>query len=159
MDSTDLFSEGLSFDDVLLKPRRSDLLPGEADLSTQFTRNVSLNIPLVSAGMDTVTESRLAIAIAQEGGIGVIHKNLPPSNQSAKVDRVKRSQAGIITSPFTLTPDKSIQDAEDLMALYHVSGVPITDADGKLVGILTNRDLRFQEDYTIPISSVIFSPW
>ncbi|MDP7638721.1 MAG: IMP dehydrogenase [Candidatus Hydrogenedentes bacterium] len=157
MDSTDLFSEGLSFDDVLLKPRRSDLLPGEADLSTQFTRNVSLNIPLVSAGMDTVTESRLAIAIAQEGGIGVIHKNLPPSNQSAKVDRVKRSQAGIITSPFTLTPDKSIQDAEDLMALYHVSGVPITDADGKLVGILTNRDLRFQEDYTIPISSVMTS--
>ena len=107
--------------------------------------------------MDTVTESRLAIAIAQEGGIGVIHKNLPPSNQSAKVDRVKRSQAGIITSPFTLTPDKSIQDAEDLMALYHVSGVPITDADGKLVGILTNRDLRFQEDYTIPISSVMTS--
>ncbi len=157
MDSTDRFSEGLSFDDVLLKPRRSDLLPSDADLSTHLSRNVSLNIPLVSAGMDTVTEARLAIAIAQEGGIGVIHKNLSASEQAMEVDRVKRSQAGIITSPFTLTPDMTVQNAEDLMARYHVSGVPITNADGKLVGILTNRDLRFQEDYTVPISSVMTS--
>jgi len=147
--------EGLSFDDVLLVPAKSDVLPRDADLSTQFTRNVRLNIPLISAGMDTVTEARLAIAIAQEGGIGVIHKNLDIETQAIEVDRVKKSQAGIITHPFTLQADNSVQDAEDLMATYHVSGVPITDKDGVLVGILTNRDLRFLEDYTVKIDSVM----
>lgn len=155
MYSNDRFTEGLSFDDVLLKPARSDILPRDTDLRTQFTRNLPLNIPLVSAGMDTVTESRLAIAIAQEGGIGVIHKNLSIDEQAVEVDRVKRSQAGIITTPFTLTADQSVQDAEDLMARYHISGVPITDKDNKLVGILTNRDLRFLEDYSLLIREVM----
>lgn len=155
MHPDDRFSEGFSFDDVLLKPARSDVLPSEVDLTTLFTRNVPLSIPIVSAGMDTVTEARLAIALAQEGGIGVIHKNLSIDEQAGEVDRVKRSQAGIITDPFTLQPEDSVQDAEDLMSRYHVSGVPITEDGGKLVGILTNRDLRFQEDWTQPISEVM----
>jgi IMP dehydrogenase len=155
MKSDKRITEGLSFDDVLLKPAKSDILPRDVDLTTRFTRNVRLTIPLISAGMDTVTEARLAIAIAQEGGIGVIHKNLSFQDQSIEVDRVKKSQAGIITHPFTLQPHQSVQDAEDLMARYHVSGVPITDASGKLVGILTNRDLRFLEDYSVQINTVM----
>lgn len=155
MDNQERFSQGLSFDDVLLRPERSDVLPRDVDVTTRFSRNVTLNIPLVSAAMDTVTESRLAIAIAQEGGIGVIHKNLTIAQQAAEVDRVKRSQSGIITDPITLKPNQRVQDAEDLMARYHVSGVPITDDKGKLVGILTNRDLRFQEDWSVPISEVM----
>jgi len=155
MDLGERFLEGLSFDDVLLEPARSNVLPRDVDVGTQFTRNIRLNIPLVSAAMDTVTEARLAIAIAQEGGIGVIHKNLSPEQQAIEVDRVKRSQAGIISDPFTLGPNNSVQEAEDLMARYHVSGVPITDEHGKLVGILTNRDLRFQEDYSVPINTVM----
>ncbi len=147
--------EALSFDDVLLKPARSNVLPREADLSTRLTRRIPLNVPLLSAAMDTVTEGTLAIAIAQQGGIGVIHKNLPPEQQAAEVDRVKRSQSGMITNPFTLSADHSVQDAEDLMARYKISGVPITDDAGILVGILTNRDLMFLEDYTIPISAVM----
>jgi len=148
-------SSGLAFDDVLLRPARSNVLPRDANVAAQFTRNIQLHIPLVSAAMDTVTESRLAIAIAQEGGIGVIHKNLSITEQATEVDRVKRSQAGIITDPITLSPDRTVREAEELMARYHVSGVPITDADGRLVGILTNRDLRFQEDYSVPIGSVM----
>ena len=148
-------SQGLSFDDVLLKPCRSNVLPRDVDVRTQFTRNISLNIPMSSAAMDTVTEARLAIAIAQEGGIGVIHKNLTIAEQAAEVDRVKRSQAGVITEPITLRPDHTVREAEDLMARYHVSGVPITDSEGKLVGILTNRDLRFQEDFSVSIESVM----
>ena len=155
MNSENRISEGLSFDDVLLKPAKSDILPRDCDLSTLFTRNVPLNIPVVSAGMDTVTEARLAIAIAQEGGIGVIHKNLSIEDQAIEVDRVKKSQAGMITHPFTLRAHNVVQDAEDLMARYHVSGVPITDENNKLVGILTNRDLRFLEDYTVAIDSVM----
>ncbi|MFP6581751.1 MAG: IMP dehydrogenase [Candidatus Hydrogenedentota bacterium] len=155
MYSDKVITEGLSFDDVLLKPAKSDILPRDVDLTTRFTRNVRLNIPLISAGMDTVTEARLAIAIAQEGGIGVIHKNLSIEDQALEVDRVKKSQAGIITHPFTLQAHQSVQDAEDLMARYHVSGVPITDESGKLVGILTNRDLRFLEDYSVEIDSVM----
>jgi len=155
MDPGERFLEGLSFDDVLLEPARSNVLPRDVDVGTQFTRNIRLNIPLISAAMDTVTEARLAIAIAQEGGIGVIHKNLSPEQQAIEVDRVKRSQAGIISDPFTLRPQNSVQEAEDLMARYHVSGVPITDEHGKLVGILTNRDLRFQEDYSVPIETVM----
>ena len=155
MDQSKRFSEGLSFDDVLLEPARSGFLPRDAQLTTRLTRNISLNIPLVSAAMDTVTEARLAIAIAQAGGMGVIHKNLSISDQASEVDRVKRSQSGIITDPITLHPDNSVQDAEDLMARFHVSGVPITDHNGTLVGILTNRDLRFQEDFSISIGEVM----
>jgi IMP dehydrogenase len=155
MSPEERFTEGLSFDDVLLRPAKSDVLPRDVDLTTRFTRNLSLNIPIVSAGMDTVTEARLAIAIAQEGGIGVIHKNLSIENQTIEVDRVKKSQAGTITHPFTLQPGNTVQDAEDLMARYHVSGVPITNEDGVLVGILTNRDLRFHEDYSALIDTVM----
>jgi IMP dehydrogenase len=155
MSANDRISEGLSFDDVNLKPAYSDLLPKDADLTTRFSRNLTLNIPLVSAAMDTVTEARLAIAMAQEGGIGVIHKNLSTKEQALKVDRVKRSQSGVISDPFTLSPEQSVQDAEDLMARYHVSGVPITEGGGKLVGILTNRDLRFLEDFTVSIAEVM----
>ena len=151
----DRFMEGLSFDDVLLRPERSDIMPRDVDLSTRLSRNVTINIPLVSAAMDTVTEARLAIAIAQEGGLGVIHKNLSIDEQAAEVDKVKRSQAGIITHPITLRPYNSVQEAEDLMARYRVSGVPITDETGKLVGILTNRDLRFLDDYSVPIHTVM----
>ncbi len=155
MHSEDRFSEGFSFDDVLLKPAKSDVLPSAINLQTLFTRNVPLNIPVVSAAMDTVTEARLAIALAQEGGIGVVHKNLTIDEQALEVDKVKRSQAGIISDPFTLTPDRPVREAEELMARYHVSGVPITDPKGKLVGILTNRDLRFQEDWDQPIGEVM----
>ena len=137
---------GLSFDDVLLVPARSEYVPRDVNLTTRLTRNLSLNIPLLSAAMDTVTESRLAIAIAQEGGMGIIHKNLSIEDQAEEVDRVKRSQAGIITHPFTLSPEHKLRDAEALMSRYHVSGVPITDKSGYLLGILTNRDLRFEED-------------
>ncbi len=155
MKQEERITRGLSFDDVLLKPARSDVLPRGVDLRTRFSRNIRLNIPLVSAAMDTVTEARLAIAIAQEGGLGVLHKNLTIDQQASEVDQVKRSQAGVISDPFTLTPDRKVQDAEDLMARYHISGVPITDERGKLVGILTNRDLRFLDDYTVPIETVM----
>jgi len=146
---------GLSFDDVLLKPRRSAVLPRETDVRTRLARDIELNIPLLSAAMDTVTEARLAIAIAQEGGIGIIHKNLNPEEQAEEVDRVKRSQAGIISHPFTLTPDHTLRDAEALMARYHISGVPITDSEGLLLGILTNRDMRFEENLSRPIREVM----
>ena len=147
--------EGLSFDDVLLVPARSEWAPRDVALQTRLTRALSLNIPLLSAAMDTVTESRLAIAIAQEGGMGIIHKNLTVEEQAEEVDRVKRSQAGIITHPFTLTPDQKLRAAEELMARYHISGVPITDKTGYLLGILTNRDLRFEEDLDVPVSSIM----
>lgn len=153
MTTEKIIRKGLSFDDVLLCPLRSDVLPRDVDLSTRLTRGIRLNIPLISAAMDTVTEARLAIAIAQEGGIGIIHKNFSTEDQASEVDRVKRSQAGIVTDPFTLTADHLLQDAEDLMSRYHISGVPITDREGYLVGILTNRDLRFEEDYSVPIST------
>ncbi len=151
----DRISKGLSFDDVLLRPARSEVLPREVELGARLTRTLRLNIPVLSAAMDTVTEARLAIALAQEGGIGIIHKNFTIEEQAAEVDRVKRSQAGIITHPFTLTPEHKIADAEKLMARYHVSGVPITDESGTLVGILTNRDLRFEEDLSVPIATVM----
>jgi IMP dehydrogenase len=147
--------EGLSFDDVLLVPSRSEILPREVDLQTNLTRNRSLKIPIVSSAMDTVTEARLAIALAQEGGIGIIHRNLTISEQALEVDRVKRSENGVITDPITLRPENRISEANELMARYHISGFPITTDDGKLVGILTNRDLRFYEDYDGPISEVM----
>ena len=148
--------EGLTFDDVLLVPARSEVLPKDVDLSIQLTPVIKLNIPLMSAAMDTVTDSRMAIAMAREGGLGIIHKNMSIEEQAAQVDKVKRSEHGVITDPFFLSPDHLIQDAENLMARYRISGVPIT-RDGKLVGILTNRDLRFETDYSKPIREVMTS--
>ncbi len=145
---------GLTFDDVLLVPQYSKLLPKEIDVSTYLTNEIKLNIPLVSAAMDTVTESRLAIAIAREGGIGIIHKNMTIEQQATEVDRVKRSEHGVIVDPFYLSPEHIIEDANELMAKYRISGVPITE-DGKLVGILTNRDLRFLTDYSQKIGKVM----
>lgn len=136
--------EGLTFDDVLLIPGESNVLPNEVDLSTRLTKNIKLNIPLMSAGMDTVTESRMAIAIAREGGIGIIHKNMSIEEQALEVDRVKRSEHGIISDPFYLSRDHKISDALTIMSRYKISGVPIVDKDMKLVGILTNRDVRFE---------------
>lgn len=143
--------EGLTFDDVLLVPQQSDFMPREADLSTYLTKKIKLNIPMMSAAMDTVTESGMAIAIAREGGIGIIHKNMSVEEQAAEVDKVKRSEHGVIVDPFSLSPDSTLNDAEVLMSKYKISGVPITEND-KLVGILTNRDLKFETDYTKKIS-------
>nr|WP_221468668.1 IMP dehydrogenase [Cohnella thailandensis] len=145
----------MTFDDVLLVPRKSTILPRDVNVSTTLSSSVKLNIPLISAGMDTVTESALAIAIAREGGVGIIHKNMSVAQQAEEVDRVKRSESGVITNPFSLTPDHHVYDAEELMGKYRISGVPIVDGEGKLVGILTNRDLRFVHDYSIKISSVM----
>jgi IMP dehydrogenase len=137
---------GLTFDDVMLMPAESDVLPDDSDIGTQFTPDIRLKIPIVSAAMDTVTESRMAIALARLGGLGVIHRNLAPEDQVAEVDRVKRSESGMITDPVTLRPHNLVGDALDLMAQFHISGVPITDDTNHLVGILTNRDLRFDDD-------------
>jgi IMP dehydrogenase len=147
--------EGLTFDDVLLIPAKSEILPKNTDTSTYLTKKIKLNIPLMSAGMDTVTEARLAIAIAREGGIGIIHKNMSIEKQAMEVDKVKRSEHGVIVDPFHLSPNNIVEDAMELMARYKISGVPITDANGKLVGILTNRDLRFETDYTRKIDEVM----
>ena len=146
--------EGLTFDDVLLVPARSEVLPAEADTRTRLTRLIPLNVPIVSAAMDTVTESHLAIALAQQGGIGFIHRNMPLDKQAEEVDRVKRSESGMIVDPITIGPDKKISDALALMQRYRISGVPVTK-DGKLVGILTNRDLRFESRFDLPISDVM----
>jgi IMP dehydrogenase len=142
----------LTFDDVLLKPAKSDLHPNFVDVSTRLTRDIRLNIPIVSAAMDTVTEARLAIAMAQHGGLGIIHKNMPIDRQAEEVDRVKRSEAGMIVDPVTMRPWQSISEALQVMEKYKISGVPVTDANGKLVGILTNRDLRFETRFDLPIS-------
>jgi IMP dehydrogenase len=147
--------EALTFDDVSLIPARSGVLPAEADTTTKFSRNIPLNIPISSAAMDTVTESQLAIAIAQQGGIGVIHKNLPIEAQRDEVDKVKRSESGMIVDPVTMTPDRPIAEAMEVMARYRISGVPIVEASGRLVGILTNRDLRFETRLDLPISEVM----
>src|SRR6476646_9784908 len=148
----------LTFDDVLLVPRHSDVVPTQVDVTTRLTRNIRLNVPLVSAAMDTVTESRLAIAMAQHGGLGVIHKNLSIEEQASEVDRVKRSESGMIVNPITLSPSNRIYEALDLMKNYRISGVPITDdgsKEGRLVGILTNRDLRFETNVGRPIRDVM----
>ncbi len=150
-------SEGLTFDDVLLIPSLSEVMPSEVETSTRLTRSISLNIPLMSAGMDTVTEARLAIAIAREGGIGVIHRNLSVADQAGEVDKVKRSESGIIVDPVFLSPDHLIHDALAIMERYHISGVPITDETGKLVGILTNRDLIFEQNYDQRVGDVMTS--
>ncbi|UJF33304.1 IMP dehydrogenase [Paenibacillus hexagrammi] len=147
--------EGLTFDDVLLVPRKSEVFGKEIDIATVLAPNVKLNIPFISSAMDTVTESKLAIAMAREGGVGIIHKNMPIEQQAEEVDRVKRSESGVITNPFSLTPEHHVYDAEALMAKYRISGVPIVNEDNKLVGILTNRDLRFVHDYSIKIKEVM----
>lgn len=146
--------EGLTFDDVLLVPGRSEVLPREVDVSTRVTRRIRLNIPIMSAGMDTITDSRMAIAIAREGGIGVIHKNMSIEAQAKEVDKVKRSEHGVITDPFYLSPQHKVRDALQIMEDYRISGVPIT-VGTKLVGILTNRDLRFETDFDQPIENVM----
>lgn len=147
--------EGLTFDDVLLIPAESDVLPNQVDLSTNLTKNIKLNIPLMTSAMDTVTESTMAIAIAREGGIGVIHKNMTIEDQATEVDKVKRSENGVITDPFFLYPQNTAQDAENLMRKYKISGVPICEEDGTLVGILTNRDRRFMTDFSVKIADVM----
>jgi IMP dehydrogenase len=149
--------EGLTFDDVLVVPRYSEVLPREADTSTQFTRNLRLNIPLVSAAMDTVTESRLAIAMAREGGIGIIHKNMSIARQAEEVKKVKRSESGMILDPVVLHADASLGDAMSLMREHKIGGIPVIDHDGRLVGIITNRDLRFQTDFGRRVSEVMTS--
>ena len=149
-----IVKEGLTFDDVLLIPSASDVLPSGVDLHTALTDNLKLNIPLMSSAMDTVTESKLAIALAREGGIGIIHKNMSIDEQASQVDKVKRSEHGVITDPFFLAPDNSVREAVALMERYKISGVPITK-NGKLVGILTNRDLRFESNYDQPIDNVM----
>ena len=149
--------EGLTFDDVLLVPADSAVLPSEASTRTRLVRDIELEVPIVSAAMDTVTEARMAIALAREGGIGVVHRNLSIDAQAAEVDKVKRSEAGMIVEPVTLAPDARVADALELMAHHRVSGVPITDEDGKLVGILTNRDLRFEDDVEQPVANLMTS--
>ena len=148
----------LTFDDVLLVPRHSTVLPSAVDVGTWLTRNIRMNVPLMSAAMDTVTESRLAIAMAQQGGIGIVHKNLSVEEQASEVDRVKRSESGMIVNPITLSPTNRIFEALDLMKKYRISGVPITadgGKEGKLVGILTNRDLRFESNLDRPIADIM----
>src|SRR5512138_2265321 len=142
----DVLTEGLTFDDVLLEPARSEVIATEVDTRTCLTRQIGLNIPISSAAMDTVTEARLAIALARQGGIGIVHRNLPVTAQAEEVDKVKRSESGMIVDPVTVRPETSIREVLDVMSRYRISGVPITDSQGKLVGILTNRDLRFLED-------------
>lgn len=148
--------QGLTFDDVLLIPAHSDVLPRDVDVRTHLTQNVTLNIPVMSAGMDTVTEAEMAIAMAREGGIGVIHKNMSIDEQAREVKLVKRSEHGIIVDPIYLAPDNTLSDADELMNKYHISGVPITE-NGKLVGIITNRDMRFETDLSRPISDIMTS--
>jgi len=145
--------EGLTFDDVLLVPAHSLVLPRDVNLTTRLSRNIPLNIPLVSAAMDTVTEARAAIAMAREGGIGIIHKNFSIEEQAHEVDKVKKSESGMIVDPITMRPNQKIREALEMMSRYRISGVPITKPNGKLVGILTNRDLRFETDYDLPISA------
>jgi len=146
--------EALTFDDVLLLPARSDVVPANASTQTQLTRNIRLNIPIVSAAMDTVTESHMAIALAQQGGLGIVHRNLTVEQQAEEVDKVKRSESGMIVDPVTMSPDDKVSDALEMMRKYKISGVPITK-NKKLVGILTNRDLRFETRFDIPISQVM----
>src|SRR5690349_2479733 len=154
MITADIF-EGLTFDDVLLVPDRSDVLPYETDTGTQFTRNIRLQIPLCSAAMDTVTEASLAIALAQQGGIGVIHKNMSIERQAEEVDKVKRSESGMIVDPVTIRPDRPVREALQVMERFHISGVPVVDEAGHLVGIITNRDLRFETRFDIPVAEVM----
>jgi IMP dehydrogenase len=148
---------GLTFDDVLLQPAASDVVPSEADTTTRLSRNLTLKMPLLSSAMDTVTESRMAIAMARQGGVGVLHRNLPADEQAAQVDVVKRSEAGMVTAPVTCAPDDTIAAANELMGRYRISGVPVTEPDGRLVGIVTNRDIRFERDHARRVHEVMTS--
>jgi IMP dehydrogenase len=153
-----IIGEGITFDDVLLVPAHSDVIPNQVDITTWLTKTIKLNIPLMSAGMDTVTEHRMAIAMARQGGIGIIHKNMSIEQQADEVDKVKRSENGVISDPFSLTPEHTLEDANDLMAKYRISGVPVTVGEQKkLVGIITNRDLKFETDFTKKISESMTS--
>jgi IMP dehydrogenase len=147
--------EALTFDDVLLLPARSEVVPAQANTQTHISRNIALNVPIISAAMDTVTESHMAIALAQQGGLGIIHRNLTIERQANEVDKVKRSESGMIVDPVTMSPDAKVSDALEVMKKYKISGVPITQKNGKLVGILTNRDLRFETRFDVPISKVM----
>ncbi|HCO27993.1 MAG TPA: IMP dehydrogenase [Lachnospiraceae bacterium] len=151
-----IIGEGITFDDVLLVPQYSNFIPNDVELETQLTKKIKLNIPLMSAGMDTVTEHRMAIAMARQGGIGIIHKNMSIQQQAEEVDKVKRSEYGVITDPFYLSPEHTLEDADNLMAKFRISGVPITE-NGKLVGIITNRDLKFETDFTKKIKESMTS--
>ena len=151
-----IIGDGITFDDVLLVPQYSEVTPNMVDLSTHLTKKVKLNIPMMSAGMDTVTEHRMAIAMARQGGIGIIHKNMSIEAQADEVDKVKRSENGVITDPFFLSPEHTLEDANNLMAKFRISGVPITEGR-KLVGIITNRDLKFEEDFTKKIKDCMTS--
>ncbi len=146
---------GLTFDDVLLVPRKSKVLPREADVRTRLTREIDLNIPLLSAAMDTVTESEMAIALAREGGIGIIHKNMTIHSQADEIDKVKRSESGMIVNPITMRPDKTVADAHEVMEKYSISGIPIVDDDNRLIGILTNRDLRFEPNQSMLVYDIM----
>src|SRR5678815_3808461 len=150
----DRIPEALTFDDVLLVPQKSEVLPSEVDVRTRLTRNITLNVPIVSAAMDTVTEAPLAIAMAQEGGLGIVHKTMPVEAQASEVDKVKRSESGMIVDPVTVAPDALVADALELMARCRISGVPVT-VGTRLVGILTNRDLRFETRTTLPVSELM----
>ena len=151
-----IIGEGITFDDVLLVPAYSEVIPNQVDLSTHLTKKIRLNIPMMSAGMDTVTEHRMAIAMARQGGIGIIHKNMSIEAQAEEVDKVKRSENGVITDPFYLSPEHTLEDANNLMAKFRISGVPITE-NGKLVGIITNRDLKFETDFSKKIKESMTS--
>ena len=151
-----IIGDGITFDDVLLVPAYSEVIPNQVDLTTYLTKTIKLNIPMMSAGMDTVTEHRMAIAMARQGGIGIIHKNMTIEAQADEVDKVKRSENGVITDPFYLSPEHTLADANDLMAKFRISGVPITE-NGKLVGIITNRDLKFETDFTKKIKESMTS--
>ena len=153
--SNKILKEGLTYDDVLVVPAYSEVLPHMVDISTKFTKNITLNMPVVSAAMDTVTESKMAIAIAQEGGIGVLHKNMSIEQQALEVRKVKRSESGMILDPVTLHENALVKDARQSMKENSIGGIPIVDNDRKLVGIVTNRDLRFEKDMTLSISSVM----
>lgn len=154
---TKFTKKGFTFDDVLLIPAESHVLPNEVDMSVQLAKNIKLNIPIISASMDTVTDSKMAIAMARQGGLGVIHKNMTISQQADEVRKVKRSESGVIIDPFFLTPQHLVADAEELMSKYRISGVPIVETleNRKLVGIITNRDMRFVTDYHMPIADVM----
>lgn len=151
---------GLTFDDVLLQPGESDVVPSRVNTVTRLTRNVTLSIPLLSSAMDTVTEARMAIAMARQGGIGVLHRNLSVEDQALQVDLVKRSESGMITNPVTASPDDTLREVDQLCGRYRISGVPVVDAEGQLVGIVTNRDMRFVSDPATPVRDIMTrSPW
>ena len=157
MTSPKILSEGLTYDDVLLIPSYSEVLPSNVNIQSRFSKNITLNVPIVSAAMDTVTEAAMAIAMAREGGIGVLHKNMSPEQQASEVKKVKRAESGMIIDPITLTIDANVIDAKNLMREYSIGGIPIVDADMKLLGIVTNRDLRFEKDNNRAIREVMTS--